>query len=200
MSTPRDEVYVRSRAEWRQWLCDNAARSSGIWLVYDKGPARTLSYDDIVEEALCFGWIDSKPRRLDETRAMLYVAPRTPTSAWSRLNQQRAERLIAAGLMQPAGLAAIETAKRNGSWAALEDVEQLIEPDDLRAALAHDARARDHWDRFPRSAKRAILEWIGSAKTPETRAKRVAQTVTEAAAGRRANQWRQPGNRQSGSS
>ena len=191
MKTPQEEVYVRSRAEWRQWLFENAAHSSGIWLIYDKGPARILSYDDIVEEALCFGWIDSKPRRLDDTRAMLYVAPRKPTSAWSQLNKQRAERLLVAGLMQPAGLAAIETAKRNGTWTALEKVEQLIEPDDLRAAFAQNPQAREHWGLCPRSTKRAILEWIASAKTAETRAQCIARTVAEAAASRRANQWRQ---------
>src|SRR5689334_17939199 len=93
------QVHAADRAAWRAWLSGHATGSTGVWLVYDKGPGRRLSYDDIVEEALCFGWVDSLPRRLDDTRAMLYVAPRKPRSSWSRANKERAERLIAAGAM-----------------------------------------------------------------------------------------------------
>lgn len=190
--TDSEQVYARDRGAWRQWLERHAATSPGVWLVYDKGPQRTLGYDDIVEEALCFGWIDSRPRSLDDYQAMLYIAPRKQRSAWSRVNKARVERLIAAGLMQPAGLATVEAAKASGRWTALDTVEQLTEPDDLRAALDANAAARAQWDGFPRSAKRAILEWLANAKKPETRAVRIAETVREAAHGRRANQWRQP--------
>ena len=144
---------------------------------------------------MCFGWVDSRPRALDDHRAMLLLAPRKPTSAWSRVNKQRVERLVAVGAMTPSGMAAVETAKANGRWAALDDVEDLVEPGDLREALDLRPDARAAWDAFPRSARRAILEWIAAAKRPATRAARVAETVAEAADGRRANQWRQPGQR-----
>ena len=187
-----DEVYVPDRTAWRRWLTEHAARSQGVWLVYDKGPDRSLSYDDIVEEALCVGWVDSKPRSRSERQSMLYVAPRRPGSSWSRLNKERVERLTAEGRMQPRGLAVVESARADGSWSALDEVETLVEPDDLAAALNEQPSARAHWDRFPRSTRRAILEWIAGAKTATTRAARIQSTADEAAAGRRANQWRQP--------
>ena len=185
-------VHLADRAAWRAWLADHGATSRGIWLVHDTGPARRLSYDDIVEEALAFGWVDSLPRRLDDQRSMLWLAPRRPTSSWSRANKRRVERLAAAGLMAPAGERAVEAAKVNGRWTALDAVEELAEPDDLRTELDAVPAARLSWEAFPRSAKRAILEWISAARKPDTRATRIATTVSEAAEGRRANQWRQP--------
>jgi uncharacterized protein YdeI (YjbR/CyaY-like superfamily) len=188
-------VYAADRAAWRAWLEANAGTSRGIWLVYDKGPSRRLSYADIVEEALCFGWVDGQGRPLDDRQAMLRLTPRSPRSGWSRVNKQRVERLTAAGLMTPAGLAAVEVARERGTWTALDEVEDGVEPDDLRAALDAVPAARREWDAFPRSARRAILEWVGSAKRPATRAQRVATVVGEASEGRRANQWRRPGDR-----
>ncbi len=186
------QVHVPDRAAWRAWLAENAGSSRGIWLVYDKGPGRRLAYAEIVEEALCFGWIDGQSRPLDDRRAMIRVTPRNPRSSWSRVNKERIERLTADGSMTPAGLAVVEAAKDRGTWTALDEVEDGVEPDDLRAALDAVPAARRGWDAFPRSARRAILEWVGSAKRPETRAARVATTVGEAAEGRRANQWRGP--------
>ena len=160
MSDSYAQVTVRSRGEWRSWLEEHHAESPGIWLVAFKkasgGPH--VSYDELVEEALCFGWVDSLPRKLDDERSQLLMTPRRPRSGWSRSNKLRVERLSAAGLMAPAGLAAIETAKANGAWEALDAVENLSEPDDLRAALDADAAARRHWDAFPPSARRGILE------------------------------------------
>ena len=195
MSDRYEEVTVESRAAWRAWLGAHGASSPGIWLVTFKkasgGPH--VPYDDVVEEALAHGWVDSQARRLDERRSRLLMTPRRPASSWSRANKQRIERLSAAGLMTPAGLAAVEVAKASGAWSALDDVEELREPDDLRAALDADPAARRHWDAFPRSTKRGILEWIGSARRAETRARRVGETARLAAQGVRANQWRQPG-------
>jgi uncharacterized protein YdeI (YjbR/CyaY-like superfamily) len=188
-------VHAADRAAWRAWLAEHAADSSGIWLVYDKGRGRRLSYDDIVEEALCFGWVDSRPRTLDGTHAMLYVAPRKPRSNWSRVNKERVERLIAAGAVTPAGLAVVAAAKASGTWNALDRVEGGDEPGDLAAALDAAPAARREWNSFPRSVRRAILEWVANAKRPETRARRVAAVVAEASGGRRANQWRQPAGR-----
>jgi uncharacterized protein YdeI (YjbR/CyaY-like superfamily) len=192
VSEAQPEVYVPDRAAWRAWLEENAGTSRGIWLVYDKGPGRRLSYPEIVEEALCFGWVDGQSRPLDDRQAMIRVTPRNPRSNWSRVNKERIERLTAAGAMTPAGLAVVEAAKERGTWTALDQVEDGVEPDDLRAALDAVPAARREWDAFPRSARRAILEWVGSAKRPETRAARVTATVSEAAEGRRANAWRQP--------
>jgi len=154
-----------------------------------------VAYGDIVEEALCFGWVDSVPRKLDAERSQLLVTPRKRGSRWSKANKARIERLTAAGLLAPAGSAAVERAKADGTWTALNAVEALTEPEDLRAALDGDSEARREWDAFPPSTRRGILEWILSAKRPETRARRVTETVTLAAEGIRANQWRQPGGR-----
>ncbi len=194
MSDAYEQVEITSREAWRAWLAEHHAVSPGVWGVMWKkasgGPY--VSYDDVVDEAIAFGWVDSLVRRLDERRSQLLLTPRKPASSWSRVNKDRVARLIAAGTMTEAGLAAVETAKRNGAWTALDEVEQLIEPDDLRAALDADPAARRHWDAFPRSAKRGILEWIGTAKKPETRGRRVAETARLAAENVRANQYRQP--------
>jgi uncharacterized protein YdeI (YjbR/CyaY-like superfamily) len=194
MSDRYERVQVESRAELRRRPAKNHATSPGIWLATFKkaNPDRYVAYGEIVEEALCVGWVDSLPRKLDETRSLLLLTPRKPGSNWSRANKERVERLTAAGLMTQAGLIAVESARTDGSWSALDAVEELSEPEDLRAALDADPVARRRWDAFPRSAKRGILEWIGKAKREETRAKRVRETVTLAAQGIRANQWRQP--------
>lgn len=195
MSDSYAQVTVRSREEWRAWLGEHHADSPGIWLVTFKktsgGPY--LPYDDVVEEALCFGWVDSLPRKLDDERSQLLVTPRKPGSNWSRVNKERVQRLEAAGLMAPAGAAAVQAAKGDGAWSALDDVENLVEPDDLRAALDAEPDARGHWAGFPRSARRGILEWILNAKRPATREKRIRETATQAAQGVRANQWPRPG-------
>ena len=188
------QLHVQTRDEWRTWLSAHHATQPGVWLVtWKKATGRPRpSYDDVVEEALCAGWVDSLPRTLDAERSQLLVTPRKPRSNWSRLNKQRVERLTETGLMLPAGLGVVAAAKADGSWTALDAVESLIEPPELAAALNADPAARASWDAFPRSARRAILEWIGNAKTPATRQRRITQTAAEAAAGRRANQWRQP--------
>jgi uncharacterized protein YdeI (YjbR/CyaY-like superfamily) len=135
--------------------------------------------------------VDSKPNKLDGERAMLWFAPRKAGTGWSKLNKIRVENLIAAGLMTPAGLSKIEAAKQDGSWNALDRIEELEIPPDLAKALAADKTAQTYFNEFPRSVKRAILEWIANAKKPETRAKRIQETVTSAAKNIRANQWRQ---------
>lgn len=200
MSDSYEQVTFESRSEWRHWLEEHHGSSPGIWLVTwkkDSGHPR-LPYDDIVEEALCFGWVDSLPRSLDAQRSANLLTPRKPASNWSRKNKERVERLTAAGLMHPAGLAAVAAAQANGKWSALDQVEDLTEPPDLAEALDAVPDARRHWDAFPRSARRAILEWIGNAKTEPTRQARVERTVADAAQDIRANQWRQPKGRAAG--
>lgn len=189
---PENAVHPLSRAEWRAWLEQNHGRAQGVWLItYKKATGRPrVEYDEAVEEALCFGWIDSKPNRLDDERSMLWFAPRKPGTGWSRPNKERVERMLAAGLMAEAGRAKIEAAKADGSWAALDAIEALEVPPDLATALAAYPSAAGHFEAFPRSVKRGILEWISTAKTPETRAKRIAETAQLAEENRRANQWR----------
>jgi uncharacterized protein YdeI (YjbR/CyaY-like superfamily) len=187
----REQVHVESRAEWRRWLEGNAAGSPGAWAVtWRKASGRpVVGYEDLVEEALCFGWIDSTGRAVDDDRTSLYFAPRKARSGWSRPNKQRIERLMAAGAMTEAGLRVIAEAQRDGSWTLLDDVENLVVPDDLAAAFAAHPGSREHWDAFPRSARRAILEWIVQAKRAPTRAARVEEAARLAARGERANQW-----------
>lgn len=194
MSDRYPELIIESLTEWWEWLGAYHASSPGVWVTtFKKSSGRPhVPMEDIIDEALAHGWIDSRPRSIDGSRSQRLLTPRRPTSAWSRVNKERVARLMAAGRMTPAGLAAIETAKRSGTWNALSEVETLTEPDDLRAALDASPDARRHWDAFPRSVKRAILEWIAGAKTPATRDKRVQETVTKAAVNIRANQWRQP--------
>ena len=189
-----DEVLMETREQWRSWLVEHHGSSPGIWLVrWKKNSGRAhLPYDDVVEEALCVGWIDSQPRSMNELQSQLRVTPRRPGSSWSALNKARVAKLITEGRMLPAGLKVIDQAKADGTWTALDDVEQLIEPIDLTAALNEDMEARQHWEAFPRSTKRAILEWLDTARTETTRQARITRIAKDAHQGTRTNQWRQP--------
>lgn len=189
---PPNSVHPLTRAEWRRWLEDNHTRPDGVWLItYKKETGQPrVEYDEAVEDALCFGWVDSKPNKLDDQRSLLWFAPRKPRTGWSKPNKERVERMVAAGLMAPAGLAKVEAAKADGSWSSLDAVEALEIPPDLAAALAAYPSAAANFDAFPRSVKRGILEWIVSAKKPETRAQRAAETARLAEENVRANQWR----------
>jgi uncharacterized protein YdeI (YjbR/CyaY-like superfamily) len=189
---PENSVHPLTRAEWRAWLEQHHGRADGVWLVSYKqatGKPR-VTYDEAVEEALCFGWVDSKGNKLDEERSLLWFAPRKRGSGWSRPNKERVERLIAAGLMTPAGMAKSDAAQADGSWSLLDAVEAIEIPPDLAEALAGYPVAAANFAAFPPSAKRGILQWIVQAKTPATRAKRVAETARLAQENQRANQWR----------
>ena len=192
-ATPPDNSFlVKSREEWRDWLAKNHTNSTGVWLITFKkssGQPR-LEYAEAVEEALCFGWVDSLPRKLDDERTMLYFAPRKKGSGWSALNKQRVEKLIREGLLMPAGLTKIEAAKQDGTWSKLDDVESLVIPDDLCSALATYPNGTKYFNAFPKSVKRGILEWIRNAKRAETRQKRIAETARLADVNKRANQWK----------
>jgi uncharacterized protein YdeI (YjbR/CyaY-like superfamily) len=187
-----ERVEITDRAQWRAWLTTHHARADSVWVVtFKKGASGPrVPYEDLVEEALAFGWVDSLPRRLDDERTMLLMSPRKPGSNWSAVNKARVEKMAAAGRMHPAGQAKVDQAKRDGTWTALDAVERLEIPDDLAEALSARPGAREVWDSFPRSVRRGVLEWIGSAKTAPTRAKRVLETADKAARGERANQWR----------
>ena len=186
-----ERVEVASREELRAWLQANHAKPDSIWLVTWRkaDPVRHLPYDAIVEEALCFGWVDSLPRKLDAQRTMLLLSPRKPGSAWSGVNKARVARLEQDGLLHPAGRAKIEAARRDSSWSFLDDVERLEVPPDMAEAFASDPVARNHFDAFPPSTRRGILEWIKQARQPATRARRIAETVRLAHDDIRANQF-----------
>ncbi len=175
------------RADWRRWLAAHHTTSEGVWVVTWRkaAPHPSLDYEDIVEEALAYGWIDSKGGRVDDERTRLLLTPRRAGSGWSRPNKQRIARLEAAGLMAPAGAALIEAAKADGSWTLLDDVEDLVVPVDLAAALEQHPGARAAWDALPRSPRRSVLEQLATAKRPETRAKRAAQAAERVARGER---------------
>jgi uncharacterized protein YdeI (YjbR/CyaY-like superfamily) len=186
-----DEVHPQSREEWRAWLAANHTRKQGVWLITWKKASgkQHLSYEDAVEEALCFGWIDSKPAKLDADRSKLWMSPRKAKSGWSRINKQRIQRAIAMGRMTAAGLARIEAAKLDGSWSKLDAVDALEVPPDLAKALAQH-QATENFNNFPPSARRGILDWIGNARTVPTREKRIAETARLAAVNERANRWK----------
>ena len=183
------QLEISSRTDLRQWLLQHHQQIQSIWVVtFKKSDPRYVPYDAIVEEALCFGWVDSLPRRLDDKRSMLLLSPRKSKSAWSALNKKRAEKLIASGAMHASGLAVVQAAKSNGLWDKLNEVENLIIPEDLATALKMSKSAAKHFEAFPRSVKRGILEWILNAKRPETRAARISETVNKAKDNIRANQ------------
>ena len=196
-----EQVYAKDRAEWRAWLAANAARSPGIWLVFDKKSSRAdrLPYIDAVEEALCYGWIDSTVRTLDDTRYVQLMAPRKPKSTWARTNKERVERLIAQGLMTAAGLASIELAKANGAWESLDAVEALAVPADLTKALRARAGASKNFAGLAPSARKGYLHWISQAVRPETRAQRIAHVAELAAANQRSRHLAPPAAKQSAS-
>ena len=189
---PPNSIQPDTLADWRAWLQSNHTRPDGIWLItYRRATGKaTFTYEQAVEEALCFGWIDGHTKTLDEERGMQWFAPRRAGSVWARSNKERVARLIADGRMTPAGQAKIDAAQADGTWALWDSVDSLAVPDDLAAALAGYPDARANFDAFPRSARHAILGWIAAAKRPETRAKRIAETARLAQDNVRANQPR----------
>lgn len=195
MAQDHPHIEVKSRAELRRWFRGNHERTGSVWLVvWKKASPYYIPYDDIVEEALCFGWIDSQPRLLGVDRSMLRLSPRKPKSGWSAVNKARVASLLGSGKMTSAGLAAIEEAKRNGAWTALDAAHAGEVPKDLTAAFKRHPGSKSKFDAFPPSARKAILEWISLAKRAETRARRIEQTAELAACGERANEWRKQWN------
>jgi uncharacterized protein YdeI (YjbR/CyaY-like superfamily) len=180
--------HAETRPQWRAWLAANHDAAPGVWLC----SWRTVTgrpacpYPEVVEEALCFGWIDSTVNRLDDERGLQLLTPRKPKSTWTRLNRRRVADMEAAGLMTDAGRRAVETAQRNGWWTILDPVEDLLEPDDLAAALDGVPAARAAWDAFPAGARKAMLLWVVTAARADTRQRRIDTIVARAANGERA--------------
>jgi uncharacterized protein YdeI (YjbR/CyaY-like superfamily) len=180
--------HVETRAQWRAWLEVNHASTRGVWLCSWR-PATgrpRCPYPGVVEEAICFGWIDSTVTSLDDERGLQLLTPRNPKSAWTRLNRQRVAAMEAAGLMTEAGRRTVTIAQQNGRWTIFDAVEDLIEPDELKVALDADPEARRGWDRFKPGARKVMLWWVISAVGADTRQRRIDEIVSKSAVGLRA--------------
>jgi uncharacterized protein YdeI (YjbR/CyaY-like superfamily) len=179
---------VRTRSDLRDWLAAHHGEKGPVWLAsYKRHHPDYLAYEPLVEELLCWGWIDSVTRALDADRSMILIAPRNVRSAWSAINKAHVERARASGAMTAAGEAKIAAAMANGQWTFLDDVDRLEVPDDLAAALGP---LRPGWEDWPRSVRRGTLEWIKTARTAETRAKRIADVQASLADGKRPSPFR----------
>jgi uncharacterized protein YdeI (YjbR/CyaY-like superfamily) len=172
-------------------LLQNRKAEDSVWLVYYKKNSGTASveYSDAVDEALCFGWIDSKAVGIDEERYKQFFCKRKPTSVWSKVNKTKIEKLITANKMTEAGYACIEIAKQNGSWTILDAVEELIVPDDLEKLFSKSKTAKENFIAFSRTDKRNILQWIALAKRPETRLARITEVVALAKENKKPKQF-----------
>ncbi|MET3128660.1 uncharacterized protein YdeI (YjbR/CyaY-like superfamily) [Arcicella rosea] len=166
-----------SRENWREWLAENHRSKQSIWLVYHKIQANipTVSYNDAVDEALCFGWIDSIKKSLGNDTFMQFFSKRKPNSVWSKINKGKIQCLIDEGLMTEAGFESIEKAKQNGSWSILDEVEELIIPVDLENEFNTKAGSKDFFLSLSKSVRKAILQWLVLAKQAETRQRRIAE-------------------------
>ncbi|KAF2411745.1 hypothetical protein B1729_18725 [Microbacterium sp. B35-04] len=182
-----EKVEVKDAAAWRAWLEANHRTAKGAWLVRPRQGSglELVGYEEAIQQALCFGWIDGPVRSFDEQRGGLWFAPRRPSSGWAATNKARVAQLEAAGLLTEAGIRAIELAKQNGSWTVLDNAEALREPNDLAVALDAVPAARSTWDAFPPSTRKIGIASVDSARRPETRAARIAKVVADAAEGKR---------------
>jgi uncharacterized protein YdeI (YjbR/CyaY-like superfamily) len=184
-------VYAESRKDWRNWLYKNHLTEKSVWLIIYKkrSGVKSVSYTEAVDEALCFGWIDSKPNKRDDKSYYQFFSRRNPKSNWSKVNKNKVTELIKKGLMTSAGIAVIKEAKLAGTWSALDEVEKLEIPKLMEKLFRDNKSALLNWQKFPRSVKRGILEWIHNAKKEETKIKRISETVNLAKQNIRANQY-----------
>lgn len=193
MSNPEIEIYYpKTKQQWRKWLIKNHLQKDAVWLVIYKQKANkpTISWSDSVDEALCFGWIDSIKKTLDEERSIQFFSKRKPKSTWSKINKEKVQILMETGQMAPAGLDCVEIAKQNGSWQILDSVEALLIPEDLETELKSKANALDFFLSLSKSTKKAMLQWLILAKRAETRQKRITEIVELAAIKQKPKQFR----------
>lgn len=184
--------YAKDIIAWRNWLSAHHETEQSVWLIIYKKESNTTSiyYPEAVDEALCFGWIDNKPNKRDAASYYQFFSKRNSKSNWSRVNKDKIARLLAENRMSEAGLEMVRIAKATGTWNALNEVENLVVPDDLQQLFDQNKIAFDHWNNFPPSSRRGILEWILTAKRAATRQKRIEETVHLAAQNKRANHYR----------
>lgn len=186
-----ETFYPANRKEWRKWLQKNHAIKQSIWVVMYKKDSGipTITWSDAVDEAICFGWIDSIKKSVDHQQSIQYFSRRKPTSAWSKINKAKVERLTQEGLMTPAGYDSVETAKQNGSWSILDEVEELVIPKDLAKAFKVHPGSKDFFTGLSRSIKKMMLHWVIAAKRPETREKRITELAELAAQKKKPKQF-----------
>jgi uncharacterized protein YdeI (YjbR/CyaY-like superfamily) len=184
--------YAKSQKHWRDWLEKNHTMEKSVWLIIYKKESETPSvyYPEAVDEALCFGWIDSKANKKDSESYYQFFSQRNPKSNWSKINKDKVERLLKANQIHTSGMVMIELAKSTGTWDALNDVDNLIVPEDMQVLFNKNKVAFKNWQTFPPSSRRGILEWILNAKRPETRKQRIEETVRLAKDNIKANQFR----------
>lgn len=175
-----NHFYFKTTVEWRSWLEENHNISTGVYLIFYKvgSKMQSMRWEEAVKVALCFGWIDSTAKRLDDERRRQYFCPRRDKSVWSKLNKTYIESLIAENLMHEAGLTKIEIAKQNGSWSSLDDVENLVIPPDLQKAFDKNPNAFENYMNFSPSYRKSYLYWLNQGKREETRKKRIKEIVS----------------------
>ena len=173
------QFYFKSSKAWRSWLEKNHKSSSGVYLIFYKvsSDQPSMRWEEAVKVALCFGWIDSKVRRLDTERREQYFSPRKSTSVWSKLNKSYIEKLISSDLMHASGLKIIHIAQENGSWNALNDVDNEVIPEKLKKAFESNPQAFTNFKSFAPSYRRSYLYWLHSAKRDATKGKRISEII-----------------------
>lgn len=179
----KEQLYFKNAAEWRNWLHENHNSSKGVYLIFYRVGSETESmrWEEAVQVALCYGWIDSTVKNIDQERRQQMFCPRKDKSVWSKLNKSYIEKLTKENLMHQSGFAKIETAKQNGSWTSLDAVEELTLPSDLAAAFQQNSEAYDNYQKFSPSRRKSYLYWLNQAKREETRNKRILEIISNCA-------------------
>lgn len=183
----REEIYINTKAEWRQWLAEFHKSQPSVWVICNtkKSGLPVVDWSELVDEALCFGWIDSTRKPIDEGSFKQLFSKRKPNSTWSRINKEKVQRLIDDKLMTEAGHECIRIAKENGSWIILDTVEDLVVPEDLSEAFKEYLGSEEYFQSLSKSMKKMMLQWIVLAKRPETRKKRIDEIAENAAKGKK---------------
>lgn len=187
-----EQFYPETKQHWRKWLEKNHIRKDAVWLIYYKKNAGspTINWTDAVDEALCFGWIDSKAETIDKDTFRQYFCKRKPNSTWSKINKQKIETLTSKGLMAKAGFDVIDIAKQNGSWTILDEVEELIIPSELEKAFENFQNSKDFFSSLSKSKQKVLLQWIALAKTDTTRQRRILEIAENASQKQQPKQFR----------
>ena len=186
----KEEIYFKTAAKWREWLHENHGNCSGAYLIFYqvKHQAESMRWEDAVKVALCYGWIDSTVKSLGNGKRRQYFCPRKPKSTWSKINKNYIKELQKEGLLHESGKKSIAIAKENGSWTALDDVENGVIPKDLQRAFDKLPKAFENYQNFSWTYRKRYLYWLNQAKRPETRAKRIAEIVRLCAANQKSRE------------
>lgn len=187
-----EDYCPHDKKDWRKWLELNHRKKEAVWVIFykKKSPSHNLSWSESVDEALCFGWIDSTKRKIDDEKFKQYFSKRKAKSNWSKINKDKVTTLIDQGLMEEEGYKSITIAKENGSWTILDGIEALIIPEDLKKEFANHTGSMEYFDNLSASAKKLLLYWVISAKRKETRQKRILEVAENASNNLKPKQFR----------